>query len=89
MMLKSLYCSNDGLDGFYQHRNPDKIPSLAWELKCSMGGREALHGYANNDSVTMFPEPIGMAASFDDSLVIEKPKIIPGNVAVVFKILKE
>lgn len=30
---------------------------------------EALHGYANNDSVTVFPEPIGMAASFDDALV--------------------
>jgi len=32
---------------------------------------EALHGYANNDSVTVFPEPIGMAASFNDSLVYE------------------
>lgn len=30
---------------------------------------EALHGYANNDNVTVFPEPIGMAASFDDELV--------------------
>jgi beta-glucosidase len=30
---------------------------------------EALHGLANNDSVTVFPEPIGMAASFDDGLV--------------------
>ena len=30
---------------------------------------EALHGLANNDSVTVFPEPIGMAASFDDTLV--------------------
>lgn len=30
---------------------------------------EALHGLANNDSVTVFPEPVGMAASFDDSLV--------------------
>ena len=32
---------------------------------------EALHGLANNDSVTVFPEPIGMAASFDDSLVLK------------------
>ena len=32
---------------------------------------EALHGFANNDSVTVFPEPIGMAASFDDSLVYQ------------------
>jgi len=30
---------------------------------------EALHGYANNDNVTVFPEPIGMAASFDEALV--------------------
>jgi len=30
---------------------------------------EALHGYANNDSVTVFPEPIGMAASFDDEFL--------------------
>jgi beta-glucosidase len=30
---------------------------------------EALHGLANNDKVTVFPEPIGMAASFDDTLV--------------------
>ncbi len=32
---------------------------------------EALHGLANNDSVTVFPEPIGMAASFDDSLLFK------------------
>jgi beta-glucosidase len=30
---------------------------------------EALHGFANNDKVTVFPEPVGMAASFDDTLV--------------------
>ncbi len=30
---------------------------------------EALHGYANNNNVTVFPEPIGMAASFDDQLL--------------------
>src|SRR5437763_7820031 len=30
---------------------------------------EALHGLANNNDVTVFPEPVGMAASFDDSLV--------------------
>lgn len=32
---------------------------------------EALHGYANNDSVTVFPEPVGMAASFNDELVFQ------------------
>src|SRR5665647_665657 len=30
---------------------------------------EALHGLANNSGVTVFPEPVGMAASFDDELV--------------------
>lgn len=30
---------------------------------------EALHGYANMGNVTNFPEPIGMAASFNDGLV--------------------
>ena len=30
---------------------------------------EALHGLANNNDVTVFPEPIGMAASFNDALV--------------------
>src|ERR1035437_10102034 len=30
---------------------------------------EALHGLSNTDKVTVFPEPIGMAASFDDVLV--------------------
>ncbi|PTN05033.1 xylan 1,4-beta-xylosidase [Mangrovibacterium marinum] len=32
---------------------------------------EALHGYANNNNVTVFPEPIGMAASFDDALLYQ------------------
>ena len=32
---------------------------------------EALHGLANNGDVTVFPEPVGMAASFDDSLVYQ------------------
>ena len=43
------------------------IPRL--EIKKFNWWSEALHGFANNDSVTVFPEPIGMAASFDDSLV--------------------
>ena len=40
------------------------IPKFNW-------WSEALHGYANNDSVTVFPEPVGMAASFDDELLYE------------------
>jgi len=30
---------------------------------------EALHGYANQTNVTVFPEPIAMAASFDNNMV--------------------
>jgi beta-glucosidase len=45
----------------------DPIPRLG--IKRFNWWSEALHGFANNDSVTVFPEPIGMAASFDDQLV--------------------
>jgi beta-glucosidase len=45
------------------------IPRLG--LKKFNWWSEALHGFANNDSVTVFPEPIGMAASFDDELLFK------------------
>ncbi|GEL11448.1 beta-glucosidase [Flavobacterium glycines] len=45
----------------------DAIPRLG--IKKFNWWSEALHGYANNDNVTVFPEPIGMAASFDDVLL--------------------
>jgi beta-glucosidase len=45
----------------------DAIPRLG--IKNFNWWSEALHGLANNDNVTVFPEPIGMAASFDDELV--------------------
>lgn len=45
----------------------DAIPRLG--IRKFNWWSEALHGYANNDSVTVFPEPIGMAASFNDDLV--------------------
>ncbi|MGB8490075.1 MAG: xylan 1,4-beta-xylosidase [Bacteroidales bacterium] len=44
----------------------DAIPHLG--IKKFNWWSEALHGLANNENVTVFPEPIGMAASFDDSL---------------------
>ncbi len=47
----------------------DAIPRLG--IKKFNWWSEALHGYANNDSVTVFPEPIGMAASFNDKLVFD------------------
>ena len=45
----------------------DAIPRLG--IKKFNWWSEALHGLANNGNVTVFPEPIGMAASFDDQLV--------------------
>lgn len=45
----------------------DAIPRL--EIKKFNWWSEALHGLANNNDVTVFPEPIGMAASFNDELV--------------------
>jgi beta-glucosidase len=45
----------------------DAIPRLG--IKKFNWWSEALHGLANNGNVTVFPEPIGMAASFDDALV--------------------
>ncbi|MGE5797282.1 MAG: xylan 1,4-beta-xylosidase [Ignavibacteria bacterium] len=45
----------------------DAIPRLG--IKKFNWWSEALHGLANNDSVTVFPQPIGMAASFNDEMV--------------------
>ena len=45
----------------------DAIPRLG--IRKFNWWSEALHGYANNDSVTVFPEPVGMAASFNDELL--------------------
>jgi beta-glucosidase len=47
----------------------DAIPRLG--IKKFFWWSEALHGLANNDNVTVFPQPIGMAASFDDQLVFK------------------
>jgi beta-glucosidase len=47
----------------------DAIPRLG--IKKFNWWSEALHGYANNDNVTVFPEPIGMAASFNDELLFQ------------------
>ncbi len=45
----------------------DAVPRLG--IKKFNWWSEALHGLANNSNVTVFPEPIGMAASFDHELV--------------------
>jgi beta-glucosidase len=45
----------------------DAIPRLG--IKKFNWWSEALHGYANQGPVTVFPEPVGMAASFDNQSV--------------------
>jgi beta-glucosidase len=45
----------------------DAIPRMG--IKKFNWWSEALHGLANNGNVTVFPEPVGMAASFDDDLI--------------------
>jgi len=45
----------------------DPVPRLG--IKKFNWWSEALHGYANQGPVSVFPEPIGMAASFDDKLL--------------------
>jgi beta-glucosidase len=47
----------------------DPIPRLG--IKRFNWWSEALHGLANNNNVTVFPEPVGMAASFNDELVFK------------------
>ena len=47
----------------------DPIPRLG--IKKFNWWSEALHGFANNNDVTVFPEPVGMAASFNEELVYE------------------
>ncbi len=45
------------------------IPRLG--IKSFNWWSEALHGVANNNNVTVFPEPIGMAASFNPALLLK------------------
>ena len=49
-----------------QHRNP-AIPSLG--LAAYSWWNEALHGVGRNGLATVWPMPIGLAASFDDEMV--------------------
>ena len=49
---------------------PDlKVPNYDW-------WSEALHGVANAGTATVFPEPVGLAATFDDSLIHEMAVVI-------------
>ena len=46
-----------------------QVPAYDW-------WSEALHGVANAGTATVFPEPIGLAATFDDSLIHEMAIVI-------------
>ncbi len=46
-----------------------QIPAYDW-------WSEALHGVANAGTATVFPEPIGLAATFDDTLIHEMAVVI-------------
>jgi beta-glucosidase len=49
---------------------PDlKVPNYDW-------WSEALHGVANAGTATVFPEPVGLAATFDDPLIHEMAVVI-------------
>lgn len=47
----------------------DAIPRLG--IKTFNWWSEALHGIANHSNISVFPQPIGMATSFNDSLVFK------------------
>jgi beta-glucosidase len=46
-----------------------QVPAYDW-------WSEALHGVANAGTATVFPEPVGLAATFDDSLIHEMAIVI-------------
>ncbi len=43
---------------------------------------EALHGVANNDGVTTFPEPVGLAATFDTDVIHQMATAIFSRVLI-------
>lgn len=47
-----------------------RAPAIrGWAYRLITGGTEALHGVARAGTATVFPQAIGMAATFDDSLM--------------------
>lgn len=47
------------------------VPIERWGIKTYNWWNEALHGVARSGIATVFPQPIGMAASFDDEAVLK------------------
>jgi beta-glucosidase len=58
------------------------IPAYDW-------WSEALHGVARSGVATIFPEPIGMAATFDDSLVHEVANAISDEARAMYNAARE
>ncbi len=55
------------------------VPAYNW-------WNEALHGVARNGKATVFPEPIGLAASFDPALIHEMATVISTEARVKYNI---
>ena len=53
------------------------IPQFNW-------WSEALHGFTANDGITCFPEPIGMAASFDDANLFKVYSAVSDEVRALY-----
>src|SRR5574344_2460063 len=45
---------------------------------------EALHGFTANDGITCFPEPIGMAASFDEANLFKTYSYVSDEVRALY-----
>ena len=63
------------------------VPALG--IKAYNWWSEALHGVARNGAATVFPQPIGMAASFDEPLVYEVFTAVSDEARVKYNQAKE
>ena len=64
-------------------------PVEALGIKAYNWWSEALHGVARNGAATVFPQPIGMAASFDEPLLYEVFTAVSDEARVKYRIAKE
>ena len=64
-------------------------PVEALGIKAYNWWSEALHGVARNGSATVFPQPIGMAASFDEPLLYEVFTAVSDEARVKNRIARE
>lgn len=58
------------------------VPAYRWWSEC-------LHGIARNGNATVFPMPIGLAATFDDALVHEVADAISTEGRVLFEMARK